>query len=124
MITLLLVNVIPDRVLRGADLTFVPPSILELNSLGVVAEPTQRSFKRVQTAPPAVFSSPHRSFFAHTAAPSRTRCQGLMVFLANNEIKALPLEFFRLSNLTVLSLRACSLALLLLPGVVIASTRE
>jgi len=47
-----------------------------------------------------------------------------MVFLANNEIKALPLEFFRLSNLTVLSLRACSLALLLLPGVVIASTRE
>lgn len=95
---------------RDAGLTFVPPSIVELNSLGVVAEPTQRPFKRVQTAPPAVFSSPHRSFFAHPLAPSRTQSQGLMVFLANNEINTLPPEFFRLSNLTVLSLRACSLA--------------
>jgi hypothetical protein len=28
-----------------------------------------------------------------------------MIFLANNEIKTLPPEFFKLSNLTVLSLR-------------------
>ncbi|KAH9059678.1 hypothetical protein EDB87DRAFT_1562974 [Lactarius vividus] len=89
---------------KDARLTFVPPSIMELNSLGVVAEPTQRPFKRVQTAP-AVFSSPHRSLFAHSVPPGRTRSQGLMIFLANNEIKTLPLEFFRLSNLTVLSLR-------------------
>jgi hypothetical protein len=96
--------------LRDAGLTFVPPSMAELNSLGVVAEPTQRPFKRVQTAPPAVFSSPHRSLFARPVAHSRSRSQGLMVFLANNEIKTLPPEFFRLSNLTVLSLRTCSLA--------------
>jgi hypothetical protein len=98
------------EVLRDAGLTFVPPSIVELNSLGVVAEPTQRPFKRVQTAPPAVFSSPHRSFFVHSVAPNRTRSQGFMIFLANNEIKTLPPEFFRLSNLTVLSLRACPLS--------------
>jgi Leucine-rich repeat (LRR) protein len=36
-----------------------------------------------------------------------------MIFLANNEIKALPLEFFKLSNLTVLSLRALSSSFLL-----------
>ncbi|KAI9438973.1 hypothetical protein H4582DRAFT_1946007 [Lactarius indigo] len=89
---------------KDAGLTSVPPSIMELNSLGVVAEPTQRPFKRVQTAP-AVFSSPHRSLFAHSVAPSRSRSQGLMIFLANNEITTLPSEFFRLSNLTVLSLR-------------------
>ncbi|KAI9450371.1 hypothetical protein BJY52DRAFT_1303067 [Lactarius psammicola] len=93
---------------KDAGLTFVPPSIMELNSLGVVTEPTQRPFKRVQTAP-AVFSSPHRSLFAHPVAPSRTRSQGLMIFLANNEIKTLPPEFFGLSNLTVLSLRNNSL---------------
>ena len=29
-----------------------------------------------------------------------------MIFLANNEIKTLPPEFFKLSNLTVLSLSA------------------
>ena len=100
------VNIAFTEPSRDAGLTFVPPSIVELNSLGVVAEPTQRPFKRVQTAPPAVFSSPHRSFFAHPLAPSRTQSQGLMVFLANNEINTLPPEFFRLSNLTVLSLRA------------------
>lgn len=94
---------------KDAGLTFVPPSMAELNSLGVVAEPTQRPFKRVQTAPPAVFSSPHRSLFARPVAHSRSRSQGLMVFLANNEIKTLPPEFFRLSNLTVLSLRNNSL---------------
>ncbi|KAI0249386.1 hypothetical protein BJV78DRAFT_1227986 [Lactifluus subvellereus] len=94
---------------KDAGLTFVPSSIVELNSLGVVSESTQRSFKRVHTAPPAVFSSPYRSFFTHRVAPVRTRSQGLMIFLANNEIKALPLEFFKLSNLTVLSLRNNSL---------------
>ena len=36
-----------------------------------------------------------------------------MIFLANNEIKALPLEFFKLSNLAVLSLRALSSSFLL-----------
>ncbi|KAI0296729.1 hypothetical protein B0F90DRAFT_1819836 [Multifurca ochricompacta] len=94
---------------KDAGLTFVPPSIVELNSLGVVSEPAQRPFKRVQTAPPAVFSSSHRSFFAHPIVPARTRSQGLMIFLANNEIRTLPLEFFSLSNLTVLSLRNNSL---------------
>ncbi|KAI9507660.1 hypothetical protein F5148DRAFT_1203208 [Russula earlei] len=90
---------------KDAGLTFVPPSIVELNSLGVIAQFALRPFKRVQTAPPAVFSSTHRSFFAPRAVPARTRSQGLMIFLANNEIRALPPEFFKLSNLTVLSLR-------------------
>ncbi|KAH9954662.1 hypothetical protein BC827DRAFT_1241677 [Russula dissimulans] len=90
---------------KNSGLTFVPPSILELNSLGVISQPAPRTFKRVQTAPPAVFSSPHRSFFAQRAVPARTQSQGLMIFLANNEITALPPEFFKLSNLTVLSLR-------------------
>jgi hypothetical protein len=83
----------------------VPQCVVELNSLGVISESAPRPFKRVQTAPPAVFSS-HRSFFAQRAAPARTQSQGLMIFLANNEIKVLPPEFFKLSNLTVLSLRA------------------
>lgn len=91
---------------RDAGLTFVPPSIVELNSLGVITESAQRPFKRVQTAPPAVFSSSHRSFFSIRVPPSRTRSQGFMIFLANNEINTLPPEFFKLSNLTVLSLRA------------------
>ena len=92
---------------RDAGLTFVPPSIVELNSLGVISESAQRPFKRVQTAPPAVFSSSQRPFFSQRILPSRTRSQGFMIFLANNEIKTLPPEFFKLSNLTVLSLRAC-----------------
>jgi hypothetical protein len=92
--------------LRNAGLTFVPPSIVELNSLGVISDLAQRPFKRVQTAPPAVFSSPHRSFLSHRVGHARTRSQGFMIFLANNEIKSLPAEFFKLSNLTVLSLRA------------------
>jgi hypothetical protein len=83
----------------------VPPSVVELNSLGVISESAPRPFKRVQTAPPAVFSS-HRSFFGQRVAPVRTQSQGLMIFLANNEIKVIPPEFFKLSNLTVLSLRA------------------
>jgi hypothetical protein len=95
-----------DRPSRDAGLTFIPPSIVELNSLGVISESTQRPFKRVQTAPPAVFSSSHRSFFSQRVPPARTRSQGFMIFLANNEIKTLPPEFFKLSNLTVLSLRA------------------
>jgi hypothetical protein len=91
--------------LRDARLTFVPPSIVELNSLGVISESAQRPFKRVQTAPPALLSSSHRSFFSQRVSPLRTRSQGFMIFLANNEIKTLPPEFFKLSNLTVLSLR-------------------
>lgn len=90
---------------KDAGLTFIPPSIVELNSLGVISESAQRPFKRVQTAPPAVFSSSHRPFFSQRIPPSRTRSQGFMIFLANNEIKTLPPEFFKLSNLTVLSLR-------------------
>ncbi|KAF8261023.1 hypothetical protein EI94DRAFT_1833541 [Lactarius quietus] len=97
---------------KDAGLTFVPPSVVELNSLGLVAEPTQRPFKRIQTAPPAVFSSSHRSLFSRPIAPNMTQSQGLMIFLANNEIKTLPSEFFRLSNLTVLSLRNNSLEFL------------
>ncbi|KAI0284827.1 hypothetical protein BC826DRAFT_1054029 [Russula brevipes] len=94
---------------KNAGLTFVPPSIVELNSLGVISDSVQRPFKRVQTAPPAVFSSPHRSFLSHRVGHARTRSQGFMIFLANNEIKSLPAEFFKLSNLTVLSLRNNSL---------------
>ncbi|KAH9983250.1 hypothetical protein BJV74DRAFT_851415 [Russula compacta] len=93
---------------KDAGLTFVPPSIVELNSLGVISGSAPRPFKRVQTAPP-VFSSSHRSFFAQRVVPARSRSQGLMIFLANNGIKALPPEFFKLSNLTVLSLRNNSL---------------
>src|SRR5712671_2419521 len=37
---------------RNSGLTFVPPSIVELNSLGVISQPAPRTFKRVQTAPP------------------------------------------------------------------------
>lgn len=95
-----------DRTSRDTGLTFIPPSIVELNSLGVISESAQRPFKRVQTAPPAVFSSSHRSLFSQRVPPARTRSPGFMIFLANNEIKTLPPEFFKLSNLTVLSLRA------------------
>ncbi|KAI0264864.1 hypothetical protein BC834DRAFT_236946 [Gloeopeniophorella convolvens] len=95
---------------KDAGLTFVPSSIAELNALGVIPGdaqelPQERAFKRVQTAPPAVFSSPHRSSFQNRIVSSHSQSKGLMVFLANNEIKSLPLEFFKLSNLTVLSLR-------------------
>src|SRR6266478_5699417 len=99
------VNITLTELSRDAGLTFVPPSVVELNSLGVISESVQRPFKRVQTAPPAVFSSSHRSFLSQRIPPVRTRSQGFMIFLANNEIKTLPPEFFKLSNLTVLSLR-------------------
>ena len=105
-----IVNIAFTKLSRDAGLTFVPPSIVELNSLGVISESALRPFKRIQTAPPAVFSSSHRSFFSQRVPPSRTRSQGFMIFLANNEIKTLPPEFFKLSNLTVLSLRACLFA--------------
>ena len=41
-----------------------------------------------------------------THSPYPDPIPGIMIFLANNEIKALPPEFFKLSSLTVLSLCA------------------
>jgi hypothetical protein len=76
-------------------------SVPSLLVIIVISESAQRLFKRVQTAPPAVFSSSHRLFFAQRV-PRPDRSQ---IFLANNEIKTFQ-EFFKLSNLTVPSLCA------------------
>ncbi|KAI0048563.1 hypothetical protein FA95DRAFT_1557922 [Auriscalpium vulgare] len=90
--------------LSQSNITYIPPEVAELATLGVVPQLGNHSrvLQRSQTAPAALAfnAAPHGEVKARGSA-----LKGLQLYLYDNLISELPLELFSLQNLTVLSLR-------------------